>query len=261
LPNPHPATAARALGVALDPRRTRIGRAATTATIARAATARMLPMRYPVMPLGASTVPPSRLALAGPDHTNNAPPTVRDISRLTVDSPPSPAGQSYVIAVLEMLRSEPTPTAIGELARLAPQAELDSGEIDRIHRTAIIGLWRQITLERRPTETDAATITSLARHLGVPDVFDRLEIHLDAVSSDLTPVVATPVVATAIVTAPVVTTPVVTTPVVEPTPIVVATPPAGWYADPLQRHTYRWWDGTRWTIKAATNGATIDDPF
>jgi DNA polymerase-3 subunit epsilon len=260
LANPHPATAARALGVSIDPRCTRIGRAATTATIVRAAAARLLPLRYPARPLVGTPVPPSRLTLAGPTPSSDTAPTVRDISRLTIDSPDTPAGQSYVIAVLEMLRSKPTATAVGELARLAPQAGLDNLEIDRIHRSAIIGLWRQITLERRATEADAATITSLARHLGVPDVFDRLEIQLEVVAPELEPL---PTVAETTASQRTVAAAAMNgaSPVASSALVTATTPPAGWYHDPVGRHTYRWWDGATWSIKAASSGIMVDDPF
>ncbi len=39
----------------------------------------------------------------------------------------------------------------------------------------------------------------------------------------------------------------------------VAAPPQ-WYADPLGRHQYRYWDGTQWTPHVADEGATGYDP-
>lgn len=35
----------------------------------------------------------------------------------------------------------------------------------------------------------------------------------------------------------------------------------GWYADPLGRHHYRYYDGTAWTDDAATDGAIVHDPI
>lgn len=37
--------------------------------------------------------------------------------------------------------------------------------------------------------------------------------------------------------------------------------PAGWHPDPSGRHQLRWWDGSRWTEHASTNGAAVVDPL
>ena len=37
-------------------------------------------------------------------------------------------------------------------------------------------------------------------------------------------------------------------------------PPAGWFADPLTRFQYRYWDGFEWTEHVATQGCTYRDP-
>lgn len=34
-----------------------------------------------------------------------------------------------------------------------------------------------------------------------------------------------------------------------------------WQQDPIGRHEYRWWDGSRWTEKAATGGVEVHDPL
>jgi uncharacterized protein YxjI len=36
--------------------------------------------------------------------------------------------------------------------------------------------------------------------------------------------------------------------------------PPGWYPDPTGRHQHRFWDGTRWTPAASTDGAQVHDP-
>ena len=36
--------------------------------------------------------------------------------------------------------------------------------------------------------------------------------------------------------------------------------PAGWYADPVDRHEQRWWDGTTWTSAVADHGSQGNDP-
>ncbi len=36
--------------------------------------------------------------------------------------------------------------------------------------------------------------------------------------------------------------------------------PAGWYADPLKRHEYRYWDSVDWTDNVADRGVTSTDP-
>lgn len=36
--------------------------------------------------------------------------------------------------------------------------------------------------------------------------------------------------------------------------------PAGWYADPMGRHQYRWYDGTQWTDHVASGGVQSTDP-
>jgi flagellar basal body-associated protein FliL len=40
----------------------------------------------------------------------------------------------------------------------------------------------------------------------------------------------------------------------------VATPP-GWLTDPMQRHEYRYWDGTQWTAAVSDDGAASSDPL
>lgn len=40
----------------------------------------------------------------------------------------------------------------------------------------------------------------------------------------------------------------------------VATPP-GWLTDPMQRHQYRYWDGTQWTGAVSDDGAESSDPL
>lgn len=40
----------------------------------------------------------------------------------------------------------------------------------------------------------------------------------------------------------------------------MATEPAGWYADPTGRHTYRYWDGTAWSNQVSDGGTTGVDP-
>lgn len=37
--------------------------------------------------------------------------------------------------------------------------------------------------------------------------------------------------------------------------------PAGWYADPMGRHHYRWYDGTQWTDSVASGGVQSTDPL
>jgi hypothetical protein len=58
----------------------------------------------------------------------------------------------------------------------------------------------------------------------------------------------------------------------EPTPSTLAVGPAvlgdvktpstsgDWHPDPTQRYGFRWWDGTRWTQRVATNGRAMSDP-
>jgi Protein of unknown function (DUF2510) len=36
--------------------------------------------------------------------------------------------------------------------------------------------------------------------------------------------------------------------------------PGAWYCDPTQRYEFRWWDGSRWTQRVATQGRTMSDP-
>ena len=36
--------------------------------------------------------------------------------------------------------------------------------------------------------------------------------------------------------------------------------PEAWYSDPTRRYEFRWWDGSRWTRRVATQGRTISDP-
>jgi hypothetical protein len=43
-------------------------------------------------------------------------------------------------------------------------------------------------------------------------------------------------------------------------PAPVVTPP-GWLTDPLQRHQYRYWDGTQWTAAVSDDGAQSSDPL
>lgn len=38
------------------------------------------------------------------------------------------------------------------------------------------------------------------------------------------------------------------------------TQPAGWYQDPTALHTFRYWDGSRWTNQISTEGRTATDP-
>lgn len=37
--------------------------------------------------------------------------------------------------------------------------------------------------------------------------------------------------------------------------------PAGWYADPMGRHEYRWYDGNQWTDSVASGGVQSTDPL
>ena len=46
-----------------------------------------------------------------------------------------------------------------------------------------------------------------------------------------------------------------------PGPTAPPPPPPHWAADPTGRHQHRFWDGTRWTEHAATNGVTYSDPL
>jgi hypothetical protein len=39
------------------------------------------------------------------------------------------------------------------------------------------------------------------------------------------------------------------------------TAPRNWYADPLERFEYRWWDGETWTENVATRGVPQIDPL
>ncbi len=43
-------------------------------------------------------------------------------------------------------------------------------------------------------------------------------------------------------------------------PAPVVTPP-GWLTDPMQRHQYRYWDGTQWTAAVSDDGAQSSDPL
>ena len=43
-------------------------------------------------------------------------------------------------------------------------------------------------------------------------------------------------------------------------PAQVVTPP-GWLTDPMQRHQYRYWDGTQWTAAVSDDGAQTSDPL
>ena len=40
-----------------------------------------------------------------------------------------------------------------------------------------------------------------------------------------------------------------------------ATAPPGWLTDPMQRHQYRYWDGTQWTAAVSDDGAQSSDPL
>ena len=37
--------------------------------------------------------------------------------------------------------------------------------------------------------------------------------------------------------------------------------PAGWLADPMQRHQFRYWDGRQWTASVSDDGAQSTDPL
>jgi len=37
--------------------------------------------------------------------------------------------------------------------------------------------------------------------------------------------------------------------------------PPGWLTDPMQRHQYRYWDGTQWTAAVSDDGAESSDPL
>ena len=37
--------------------------------------------------------------------------------------------------------------------------------------------------------------------------------------------------------------------------------PPGWLADPVERHQYRYWDGTQWTAAVSDDGAESRDPL
>lgn len=37
--------------------------------------------------------------------------------------------------------------------------------------------------------------------------------------------------------------------------------PAGWYADPTTRHTYRYWDGSKWSNQVSDGGTSGLDPM
>lgn len=41
----------------------------------------------------------------------------------------------------------------------------------------------------------------------------------------------------------------------------IASPPAGWYEDPLHRHEFRYWDGRTWTEHVADQGQSLVDPL
>jgi hypothetical protein len=44
-------------------------------------------------------------------------------------------------------------------------------------------------------------------------------------------------------------------------PAATTAPPAAWYADPLARHEYRYWDGAAWTAHVSDRGETsLDEP-
>ena len=43
-----------------------------------------------------------------------------------------------------------------------------------------------------------------------------------------------------------------------PAPVVT---PSGWLTDPMQRHQYRYWDGTQWTAAVSDDGAESSDPL
>ena len=40
----------------------------------------------------------------------------------------------------------------------------------------------------------------------------------------------------------------------------MAQQPPGWYADPTGRHTYRYWDGSRWSNQVSDGGTAAIDP-
>ena len=46
-----------------------------------------------------------------------------------------------------------------------------------------------------------------------------------------------------------------------PTPAAQPLPAADWYADPMGRHQYRYWNGTAWTDDVADNGVAATDPL
>jgi len=46
-----------------------------------------------------------------------------------------------------------------------------------------------------------------------------------------------------------------------PTPAARPLPAADWYADPMGRHQYRYWNGTAWTDDVADNGVAAKDPL
>ena len=48
---------------------------------------------------------------------------------------------------------------------------------------------------------------------------------------------------------------------VTPTPAAQPLPAADWYADPMARHQYRYWNGTAWTDDVADNGVAAKDPL
>ncbi len=44
-------------------------------------------------------------------------------------------------------------------------------------------------------------------------------------------------------------------------PVSAATAPPAWYADPMGRHEYRYWDGAAWTVHVADAGEQSTDPL
>lgn len=64
----------------------------------------------------------------------------------------------------------------------------------------------------------------------------------------------------AVVEEPVVEEPAPERPAVD-APASQPAPPANWYADPMGRHQYRYWNGTAWTENVADNGAGSLDPL
>lgn len=265
LANPHLATAANRLGLRLDPGQPRrVAEAQLAAQLAAALVARSTPLGFAATPVTISPVPASGRHAPGPTAR---PPAAVTPPSVALDPATHPAARAYGVAVLDALAVAPSPAALGDLTRLAAHARLERPQLDALHRAAIHGAWAELARRREVTVDDARAYQAAARLWGALDVANAdpataarpagtgAAAAVDSVGATAQATITT---ADGVRRRGVASEPGGRAEAVEGR--VVSSPRAGWYRDPLGRHELRWWNGSAWTVKAASNGAVVDDP-